>query len=120
MESFNSILDSPSRRFLHVFTTNQAPQYPSNSTIPAPGKKRKAQELPEPTAKRTKLNDEHGPGELLTNPTMRLEKKEEQKYVPILQKTNKTTTTKDSIKEIDSKMATKTKTRVAVRPPWKP
>ena len=56
----------------------------------------------------------------MTNPTMRMEKKEEQKYVPILQKTNKTTTTKDSIKEIDSKMATKTKTRVAVRPPWKP
>ena len=125
MDSFNSIFDSPSKRFLHFFTTTQPLQYPTSSIITPQGTKRRL------SSTREDEGDETNPSQLKkrikTNPRTKGEENINKDSIKIASKKmdSKTGTTNKmevNVPKVSGKMATNSKTRdnKVVRPPWKP
>ena len=105
MESFNSILDSPSKRFLHFFTITSTSTTSTSTTIPAPATKR-----------RLSSSDETNPSQL----KKRVKTDPRTEGEDTASKQPKKIDSKDKAK-VSGKMATNSKTRTnPVRPPWKP
>ena len=109
MESFNSILDSPSNRFLHFVTTTSTST--TSTTIPAPATKRRLSSSDETNRSQLKKR-------VKTDPRTEGEDTASKQPKKIDSKDSKDS--KDKAK-VSGKMATNPKTRTnPVRPPWKP
>ena len=112
MESFNSILDSPSNRFLHFVTTTSTST--TSTTIPAPATKRRLSSSDETNRSQLKKR-------VKTDPRTEGEDTASKQPKKIDSKDSKDSKDSEDKAKVSGKMATNSKTRTnPVWPPWKP